>query len=89
MHDNSYERLCDDMHLVGQEIYPDPDNLFSVTLFSGFDLNYDNPKQTAIPKWSQYYEWKDLESVSVDEEGCFYHKGKLPRVRWVVRKCAR
>ena len=89
MHDNSYERLCDDMYLVGQEIYPDPDNLFSVTLFSGFDLNYDNPKQTAIPKWSQYYEWKDLESVLVDEKGCFYHKGKLPLVRWVDRKCVR
>lgn len=75
VHDNNYERLCDDMHLVGQEIFPDPDNIFSVTLFSGFDLNYENPKQTAIPKWSQYYEWKALENVSVDEDGCFYHKG--------------
>lgn len=75
VHDNNYERLCDDMHLVGQEIFPDPDNIFSVTLFSGFDLNYENPKQTAMPKWSQYYEWKGLENVSVDEDGCFFHKG--------------
>lgn len=63
------------MHLVAQEIYPDTDNDFSVTPFSGFDPSYDNPKQRAIPKWSQYYDWKGFDNVSVDEKDCFYYKG--------------